>query len=254
MAEPEASNILTISSLPSGIDEKMVKQVLGPYGSIRSLTMQPHQRAARITFNDAGEAKWIRENLDGNIPEGLTEPVAVRYAPNVAAPKPVAYGGGGGGDWGKGGGGGGYAPYGGGGGGKGDWGGKGGGKGDWGGKGGGPGITVIKQGLRWSLPGANWTAGDPELYVGGLPPDTTDGDLYEIFATFGAIPPRGVKAMLSPEGQCTGIGFVNFINLEDAQKACEMLNGTMLPNGQWMKVNLKRRVNKGDGKGGKESS
>ncbi|CAK0809119.1 unnamed protein product [Prorocentrum cordatum] len=259
MAEPEASNVLVISSLPSGIDEKMVKQVLGPYGGIRFLTMQPHQRAARITFSDAGEAKWIRENLDGNIPEGLTEPVAVRYAPTAAAPRPAVTGGGGcgggdGGGWGGGGkggggkGGGGYSPYGGG-----DWGGKCGGKGDLGGKGGGPGITVIKQGLRWSLPGSGWQAGDPELYIGGLPPDTTDGDLYEIFATFGAIPPRGVKAMLSPEGQCTGVGFVNFIKLEDAQRACEALNGTMLPNGQWMKVNLKRRVNKGEGKG-KESA
>merc|ERR1719229_702 len=126
MAEPEPSNILMISQLPQGIDEKMVKQVLGPYGSIRMLSMHTHQRAARITFSDAGEAKWIRENLDGNIPEGLTEPVMVRYAASAAAPKPVD------GGWGGGGGQGGYSPYGGGGGGGYGGGGKGGGgKGGW---------------------------------------------------------------------------------------------------------------------------
>lgn len=33
------------------------------------------------------QAKWIKDNLDGNIPQGLSEPVIVRYADTLGAPK-----------------------------------------------------------------------------------------------------------------------------------------------------------------------
>ena len=32
----------------------------------------------------------------------------------------------------------------------------------------------------------------PRLFVGGLPPDTTNLEMYQIFSAFGPIAPRGV--------------------------------------------------------------
>mmetsp|Transcript_7907 Transcript_7907/g.17943 ORF Transcript_7907/g.17943 Transcript_7907/m.17943 type:complete len:117 (-) Transcript_7907:89-439(-) len=89
-----------------------------------------------------------------------------------------------------------------------------------------------------------------QVYVRGLPPDTTDMDLSDIFGPFGAIPARGVKAMLSPDGQCTGIGFVDFVDQACAAKACQALNGQMLPDGNMLRVNVKNST-KGKGKEGK---
>lgn len=41
------------------------------------------------------QAKWIKDNLDGNIPQGLSEPVIVRYADTLGGPKVWRYPGGG---------------------------------------------------------------------------------------------------------------------------------------------------------------
>merc|ERR1740121_1702631 len=69
---------------------------------------------------------------------------------------------------------------------------------------------------------------EPEIqyavYVANLPPDTTNADLLKMFAPFGAIPPKGVKALLAPDGTCKGIGFVNFCFEEGCQAACNALN------------------------------
>jgi len=78
-----------------------------------------------------------------------------------------------------------------------------------------------------------------ELFVGSLPPDMTDQDMYEIFSTFGAIPVRGVKAMKLKDGVGTGVGYVNFINPAHAQLAISYLNGHMMPNGKTLQVRLK---------------
>ena len=43
------------------------------------------------------------------------------------------------------------------------------------------------------LPGGGWRQEENALYVANLPYDSTAADLYTIFASFGAIPPRGVK-------------------------------------------------------------
>merc|ERR1719401_1759916 len=83
-------------------------------------------------------------------------------------------------------------------------------------------IQTVKQGMKRSgmMPGSQWVNdGTNELFVGNLPPDTSDLDLYEMFSPFGAIPPRGIRAMLNEEGVCKGVGFVNFINGQEAQVA-----------------------------------
>merc|ERR1712039_164612 len=83
------------------------------------------------------------------------------------------------------------------------------------------------------------------------------GDLYEIFATYGAIQYGGVSArMKKDDGLCTGIGFVNYLDKESAESAIDNLNGTILPSGRLLKVsqcdpqrNTKGKDGKGGGKG-----
>eukprot|EP00408_Alexandrium_pacificum_P024065 CAMPEP_0171198908 /NCGR_PEP_ID=MMETSP0790-20130122/23190_1 /TAXON_ID=2925 /ORGANISM="Alexandrium catenella, Strain OF101" /LENGTH=59 /DNA_ID=CAMNT_0011664237 /DNA_START=1 /DNA_END=180 /DNA_ORIENTATION=- len=55
--------------------------------------------------------------------------------------------------------------------------------------------------------------------------------------------------MLTPEGQCNGCGWVDFNNEEDAAKAAQALNGTMLPDGGWLRVNVKNSWKGGKGGG-----
>merc|ERR1712151_1346096 len=66
-----------------------------------------------------------------------------------------------------------------------------------------------------------------QVQVRNLPGDTTDTDLYKLCSPFGALCPKGVKAMLTGEGQCTGTGWVDFVNEEDAAMASQNLNGFM---------------------------
>merc|ERR1712187_921513 len=116
-------------------------------------------------------------------------------------------------------------------------GGKGGGWDDWGKGKGMDSIAVLKRGLMAAnvLPGGRWNNDENCLFVGSLPEDTTDMDLYEIFSPFGAIPSRGVKALQTPEGICKGIGFINFLSSEAAQKAIMTLNGTRMPSLRMLK-------------------
>merc|ERR1719476_116683 len=96
-------------------------------------------------------------------------------------------------------------------------------------------IDVLKKGLAESgaLPGGSkWVNDEKSIVIRGLPEDTTDKDLYEIFGTFGAIQFNGVSARLTAEGTCTGIAFINFLNEESAIMAVENLNGTYLPSGK----------------------
>jgi len=101
------------------------------------------------------------------------------------------------------------------------------------------------QGLRKSLeqagvlPGGKIGRDESVLYIGNLPYDTTDKDLYQIFACFGAIIMSGVKAMTNEDGSCKGIGFVNFQDVAAAQFAISSLNGTSLPDGSRLKVSIK---------------
>mmetsp|Transcript_111095 Transcript_111095/g.324964 ORF Transcript_111095/g.324964 Transcript_111095/m.324964 type:complete len:237 (-) Transcript_111095:136-846(-) len=233
MGEAPPSERAYITGLAKDIDADKLKEVLGAYGTIKEAKVTS-PGIAIVTFASIDEAKWVVDNLDGNMPEGIKEPIAVKFA------NPQR------GGWGQGGqGGGGWkgersSPY----------GGKGGG-GDSGGKGGS--IQMLKTSLinMNILPGGKSSKGRSDaqqLYVKGLPPDTTDSDLHDIFGPFGAIPPRGVKATLTPEGQCTGVGWVDFVEEAKAAKAAEALNGTMLADGSSLRVYVKNST-KGWGKG-----
>mmetsp|Transcript_28694 Transcript_28694/g.82449 ORF Transcript_28694/g.82449 Transcript_28694/m.82449 type:complete len:126 (-) Transcript_28694:63-440(-) len=80
-----------------------------------------------------------------------------------------------------------------------------------------------------------------QLYVDGLPPDTSDYDLFKLFAPFGCpIRPNGVKVMKRPDGACSGVGFVDILDAGSAQMAMTALHGTNLPDGSFLKVQQKR--------------
>jgi len=121
-------------------------------------------------------------------------------------------------------------------------------------------MCVFTDGLctAGALPGgANYENDENTLFVGGLPHDTTDLDLYKIFSPFGAIAPKGIKAMLHlPTGNCKGYGFVNFMDASASQAAVAALNGTTMGDeGAILEVMNKRLddgagESAGDGKGG----
>lgn len=252
MESPPSDN-LYFADLPAGFDEAACQSIFGAYGQIVQSKILPTAApggkvSALLRFGSLDEAKWIVENLNGNIPQGLTEPIIARFAaakpgvpgkgsgikgagmPPAMAMRATPYG---------------AAafpgmpgmfngaamP------------------GMMGGKGAGKiSIKVLYQGLlaAQALPGAAMVDQETNtLYVAGLPIDTTDLDLFRIFSPFGAIAPRGVRAMMFPEGTCKGFGFVNFLDPMAAEMAANTLNGTTLPDGTVLQVKPKSPNMKG---------
>merc|ERR1712110_1055780 len=70
------------------------------------------------------------------------------------------------------------------------------------------------------------------LYINGLPGTCTDLHLYRLFAPFGPIAPKGVRAVTGPDGSCKGFGFVNYLDINAAQNAIMIMNGRR-PAARW---------------------
>mmetsp|Transcript_58324 Transcript_58324/g.109953 ORF Transcript_58324/g.109953 Transcript_58324/m.109953 type:complete len:354 (-) Transcript_58324:14-1075(-) len=74
---------LFIGGLPTGITDAQLQTIFSPYGTIVSHKLlqanKPGSIAAIISFANAQTAQWIVDNLNGNIPQGLTEPITVNY-------------------------------------------------------------------------------------------------------------------------------------------------------------------------------
>jgi RNA recognition motif-containing protein len=223
---------LYISDLPGDIDEGTLLATFGAYGTVVQHKILPKPNAAVTTthalirYSTVDEAKWIFDNVNGNIPQGLSTPIKVTYNNSD----------------GKGSGKGKLDPF-----------GKGYGKmaAMLAGKGAGPygwqakpafSIKSLIKGL-WdaqALPGSDVISNDVNaIYVHGLPKDTEDCDLYKIFAPFGAIAPKGVRAMLHPDGSCMGFGFINYIEPGPVEVAITTLNGTQMPDGKTLTVKVK---------------
>lgn len=92
------------------------------------------------------------------------------------------------------------------------------------------------------LPGGAMYANDENtLFIRGLPRDTTDLELYQIFAPFGAIAPRGCRAMRAEDKMtCKGTGFVNYMTSKAAQDAISALNGTTMPGDRKLTISIKQ--------------
>mmetsp|Transcript_22789 Transcript_22789/g.53191 ORF Transcript_22789/g.53191 Transcript_22789/m.53191 type:complete len:322 (-) Transcript_22789:65-1030(-) len=276
--EPPPCDNLYVTGLPEGIDTDTVKELFNQYSTVVQAKVLNNPKgsgkmAALVRFASVEEATAVREAIAeaGGIPVGLQEPIQIAFAdppkamgmgqfkggaaaaaphpmmqsmqqmwnsfaesrpigPPISAPAPFQM--------------------------KGppapttspSWS-KGKGSSLKGGGGGGPGkgpSTATAQdvvvGFEQSggLPGGTNYSNDAGcVYVAGLPEDTTDLHLYRIFSAFGAIAPRGVRAMLHPDGRCRGFGFINYLHEEAAQAAIETCHDAVLPDGRSMVVRIK---------------
>merc|ERR1719401_1492489 len=107
-----------------------------------------------------------------------------------------------------------------------------------GGAGGAGSIQMLKKMLLASdtLPGGRWSNNEKTVVIKGLPDDTSDKDIFDIFSPFGTIHCEGVRALHWEDGRCKGTAFVNYIDLEGAIKACATLNNFLMPTGTQLKV------------------
>ena len=65
------------------------------------------------------------------------------------------------------------------------------------------------------------------LYVGGLPYQTTEQDLIDLFTQVGQVTEVSIITDRDT-GRSKGFGFVDMSNQQEAQTAIERLNGTLL--------------------------
>lgn len=242
------SDNLYISDLPAGFKDDDLRRIFGAYGVItQGKCLQAPSPDAKVSallrFSTPTEAKWLVENLHGNIPQGLTEPIFVKYAESPeqraqrrdgfgkgARPSPYGAGGLGSGMLGFGKGAKGFGKW------DGGWGVGGGGKGNFG-KSGHASRALFQTLLNANaFPAPSDSAEGHALFVSGLPHDTQDIDLFRIFAPFGALTTKGVRALLNVDGSCKGVGYVNFMDLQAAQNAMSILHGTQLPDGGTLSV------------------
>jgi RNA recognition motif-containing protein len=85
------------------------------------------------------------------------------------------------------------------------------------------------------------------LYVGGLPYQTTEQELQELFEQIG--PVTQATVIIDREtGRSKGFGFVEMSNDEDAQAAIQSLNGSYLGN-RTITVNEARERQSGGNRG-----
>jgi cold shock CspA family protein len=94
-APPAAQDNLYISGLPADATDESIKQIFGQYGSITSVKVLAdngsQERVAMVRMAAAEQAKWLLDNLNGNIPLGMQTVVAIKYAAAKAAPQQQAW-------------------------------------------------------------------------------------------------------------------------------------------------------------------
>lgn len=242
-----SSDNVFIGDLPAHITKEDCESIFQGYGSITQCrVMAPKAPGAKasalVRFASVEEAQWVVDNLSGNLAEGLEEPIVARFA-NAPGAK----------SWGKGEDGGKSSyrsePYS-----KGGYGGGWSNDGDAGGRGGkGKGVPGSFRSLYGAVKGAGLLGGghvpnECQIYVKNLPRDTSDVDLFRLFAPFGAVAPSGAKAMINDDGTCKGFGFVDYVDQLSAQAAIAALNGFAMPDGSSIAVSCKV-PGKGKGKG-----
>merc|ERR1712150_109076 len=90
--------------------------------------------------------------------------------------------------------------------------------------------------------GGVWNDNDPCIWISNLPKDTTEEDIYELFAPFGAIPPKGIRLQKSKEtGVFSGMCNCNYLDSMSAQNAIASMNGMSLRDGGTLRVDWNRK-------------
>merc|ERR1719329_859999 len=69
----------------------------------------------------------------------------------------------------------------------------------------------IQELIAGGLPGGDQDPTMNCIYVGGLPADTGVENVYEIFATFGGVPPKGIHVEQTASGDCVGWATVQYL-------------------------------------------
>ncbi|GCF11178.1 RNA recognition motif domain-containing protein [Dictyobacter arantiisoli] len=87
------------------------------------------------------------------------------------------------------------------------------------------------------------------LYVGGLPYQTQEHDLRDLFEQIGAVSAATVISDRET-GRSKGFGFVEFENDQDAQAAIERLNGTQYGDRTITVSEARERQSNGGNRGG----
>lgn len=214
----ENTDNLYVTGLPLGTNEDRVKQIFGQYGTVTSVRVLPPNAgkgdvACMVRMGDADQAKWLIDNVSGNIPQGLAGPI------NIKPANPMGSWGGKGGMGGMG-----------------DWGGMGGGKGGWGGPMGGypmmPPWMIMQmmkggKGKGWGKSGGGLISfpAERKIWVGNLPESVT---YEELKAHFTSPPTCTAKFAAVLRGKAAGSGGVAFGTAEEATAAIAALNGSSL--------------------------
>jgi len=84
-----ADTNIYINDLPAEMDEDTLKALFGAYGTVTwGKVFQGKGKPSSsgiIEFSSVEEAKWVVENVSGNIPEGLSAPVTITFKKAKAA-------------------------------------------------------------------------------------------------------------------------------------------------------------------------
>merc|ERR1719160_822484 len=143
-----------------------------------------------VRMGGGDQAKWLIDNLSGNVPQGLqtTGPIMIKAA------NPMGSG------WGKGFGKG-WMPY--------------------------PMMMMLMKGKGkgkgWGFGLSDFPA-EKKVWVGGLPESVTYEELRAHFSSIGSTP----KFAMAMKGKGAGTGGVAFATAEEATTAIQMLNGSVL--------------------------
>mmetsp|Transcript_74198 Transcript_74198/g.91104 ORF Transcript_74198/g.91104 Transcript_74198/m.91104 type:complete len:200 (-) Transcript_74198:182-781(-) len=85
MAEAPPSETLFVTGLPIDCTHEYGKEIFSQYGAVKQVTTLPvaagkSAKAAFVIMETVDDAKWIVENVNGNVPQNLTDPVTVVFA------------------------------------------------------------------------------------------------------------------------------------------------------------------------------
>lgn len=220
IASPQqVSTRLYMKGLPLGMSEEKLMTVIGAYGTIVSLkVLQPPpggatDSAAIVQLGSEPEAQWLVENLDGNIPQGLSNPVQIKYkqdgpggganpmATTTQLPQM-------------------------------------------------PQMVPTPQPPMSAGPAQDPNRGcapSDNLYMRGLPSGTTEEKVMAIFGVYGTV--VSVKVFPPPAGKSDVASLIRFANIEEAAWLVENLNGN-IPQGLSDPISVRFADNlKGSGKG-----
>jgi len=81
----EMSNNLYMVGLPAETNEDLMKKIFCQYGAVLSVKVLPMRdgvtnAAALVKMGSVQEAKWLVDNVNNQIPQGLSSPVQIRFA------------------------------------------------------------------------------------------------------------------------------------------------------------------------------